>query len=133
MIDKCELMIRCRKTRNEISKKYFPSRFTRWYDEAHIKNTNCYGYVFDMCIVSKDDNRFSYLGWTEREMKCYYTKEEAEEAMLLDMKNLRFRVRKLKREPKPKNNKINFAFFLGKSGGEPNGDFHFVRQNHDGT
>ena len=133
MIDKCVLNLRCRRTRNEILKKQFPMRFTRWYDENHIKNTNCYGYIFNMNIISEEDERFSYLGWTERERKFYYTKETAEEAMLLDMKNLRFKVRKLKKVPKPKRNKINFAFFLGMTAGKPNGDFHFVRQNHDGS
>ena len=132
MIDDCVRKQRCRKTRQEILKKHFPMRFTRWYDEAHIRHTNCYGYVFDMCILSEDD-RFSYLGWTELEDNVCYTKEDAEKSFLLDMSNLGFKVRKMKKAPKPKNNKINIAFFIGKTAGETNGDFHFVRQNHDGT
>ena len=76
MIDDCVRKQRCRKTRQEILKKHFPMRFTRWYDEAHIRHTNCYGYVFNMWIVSEDDDRFSYLGWTERDAKPYYIKEK---------------------------------------------------------
>ena len=133
MVDECVRKSMCRKTREEILKKRFPMRFSRWFDESHVKNTNCYGYVFNMWIVSEDDDRFSYLGWTERDAKPYYIKEEAEEAFLLDMKNLRFKVRKLKNIPKPRTNRINFAFFVGKEGEKLNGDFHFVRQNHDGS
>ena len=133
MIDECMLRQRCRKTRQEILKKHFPMRFTRWYDEAHVDNTNCYGYVFNMWIVSEEDRRFSYLGWTEMEDNVCYTKEDAEKAFLLDIKNLGFKVRKINKAPKPKNNKINVAFFIGKTAYKTNGDFHFARQNHDGT
>ena len=133
MIDDCMLRQRCRKTRQEILKKHFPMRFARWYDDDHIRYTNCYGYVFNMWIVSEEDHRFSYLGWTEMEDNVCYTKEDAEKAFLLDMRNLGFKVRKINKAPKPKNNKINIAFFIGKTIDKANGDFHFARQNHDGT
>lgn len=133
MVDELFLKRRCLKTRERLQKKCIPFRFAKMYDSMFIDNTNCYAYLFNEFISVREDERFGYLGWTAYDNDAYYTAEEAEKMMLLDLNNLGFRVRKLRTMPKVRNNRLNFAFFIGITAGKPDGDFHFVRQNINGT
>lgn len=133
MVDNLFFKRRCLKTREKLLRKTIPFRFTKIYESMYIDNTNCYAYLFNEFIPFREDERFSYLGWTQYECKAYYSAKEAEKMMLLDLKNLGFKVRKLRHMPRVRNNRLNFAFFVGITAGKPDGDFHFVRQNINGS
>ena len=132
MVDKDMLKKRCLDEKRRLRKKHFPFCYMKMFDIIHIDNTNCFAYVLNQFITSNHDGRYSYLGWTEFDENAYYTEEDAEKMMILDFNNLGFKVKKLKKEPKVKNNRINFAFFVGITAGKEDGDFHFVRQNLNG-
>lgn len=124
MTQEAELREMRRALRKMLSQKRYPLIYGTMEENRY---TNCYAYAFDVVLMADDVRFFGFLGWTIGKYEWVTSPKEAISLLKIDVKCMGKNIEECENAEIPQKGYKIASFLM------PTGDFHFMRQDEDGT